>query len=97
MSNAFSVIRQIYVKGKATMYTPKDFRVTDQEQISSFMQTHNFAALVSWDGKRPIASHLLFEVATKTPSGLPEQCTQVYAGSKTANVWKENLLFSHGE
>lgn len=60
MFNAFSVIRQIYVKGKATMYAPKDFRVTDQEQISSFMQAHDFAPLIRWDGKRPIASHMLF-------------------------------------
>lgn len=46
------------------MYTPKDFRVTDLEQISSFMLTNNFATLVSWDGEHPIASHLLFEVVT---------------------------------
>lgn len=46
------------------MYTPDDFRVTDLEQISSFMQMNNFATLVSWAGKRLIASHLLFEVVS---------------------------------
>ncbi len=46
------------------MYIPKDFQVNDPEQINAFMQANNFAALVSWDGKRPIASHLLFEVIT---------------------------------
>ena len=46
------------------MYIPKDFLVTDQEQIANFMQMNNFATLVSSDGERPVASHLLFEVVT---------------------------------
>ena len=36
------------------MYTPNDFRVTDQEQISAFMQANNFATLVNWDGERAL-------------------------------------------
>ena len=51
------------------MYIPKDFEVNDLEQINSFMQANNFATLVSWNGGRLSASHLLFEVVTGDPSG----------------------------
>ena len=56
------------------MYIPKDFRVTDQKQINFFMQANNFATLVSWDGERPIASHLLFEVVISGPAELTLNC-----------------------
>ena len=49
------------------MYTPKSFQVTDLEQISSFMQSNNFATLVSWDGGHITASQLLFEVVAGNP------------------------------
>jgi transcriptional regulator len=71
-------------KGKATMYTPNDFRVTDQEQISAFMQTNNFATLVSWDGERLAASHLLFEVVTGDPTVLTLNCHLARAN----NQWR---------
>ena len=56
------------------MYTPNDFRVTDHDQISHFMQVNNFAALVSGDGERLVASHLLFEVVTGDGNELTLNC-----------------------
>ena len=43
------------------MYVPGHFRVTDQAQVDAFIRRHDFGTLVSWDGERPIASHLLLE------------------------------------
>ncbi len=56
------------------MYIPKEFQVTDLEQISAFMQANNFASLVSWDGKQPVASHLLFEVVGGGPAEFSLNC-----------------------
>jgi transcriptional regulator len=56
------------------MYTPNDFRVTDQEQIQAFMQANNFATLVSSEGGRLMASHLLFEVVPGDPAELTLYC-----------------------
>ena len=56
------------------MYIPRDFQVNDPEQISAFMQANNFATLVTWDGERPIASHLLFEVVTAGATELTLNC-----------------------
>ena len=44
------------------MYVPGHFRVTDQATIDAFIRQHDFATLVSWDGARPVASHLLLEL-----------------------------------
>ena len=43
------------------MYVPGHFRETDQRAIDAFIRRHDFATLVSWDGERPVASHLLLE------------------------------------
>jgi transcriptional regulator len=56
------------------MYTPNDFQVTDQAQINAFMQANNFATLVSMEGGRLIASHLLFEVMPGNPGDLTLNC-----------------------
>ena len=64
------------------MYIPKDFLVTDREQIASFMQMNNFATLVSWDGERPVASHLLFEVATDDRNELTLNCHMARANDQ---------------
>jgi transcriptional regulator len=71
-------------KEKATMYIPKDFRVDDQEQINAFMQANNFATLVSWNGGRLVASHLLFEAVTGDPSELTLNCHLARAN----NQWR---------
>jgi transcriptional regulator len=44
------------------MYVPAHFREQDQTLIDDFLRRHDFATLVSWDGERPIASHLLLEL-----------------------------------
>jgi len=90
MSNTLSVIRLICAKEKATMYTPKGFRVTDLEQINSFMQTNNFATLVSWDGERLIASHLLFEVMTGNPGEFTLNCHLARANDQWRTFSPEN-------
>jgi transcriptional regulator len=44
------------------MYTPKLYREEDRGKILQFLQQHDFATLISYDGERPVASHLLVEV-----------------------------------
>jgi len=44
------------------MYVPGHFRETDQATLDGFIRQHDFATLVSWDGARPVASHLLLEL-----------------------------------
>lgn len=44
------------------MYTPKLYREEDREKILGFLHQHDFATVVSYDGERPVASHLLVEV-----------------------------------
>jgi transcriptional regulator len=44
------------------MYTPKLYREEDREKILEFLRENEFATLVSYDGRSPVASHLLVEV-----------------------------------
>jgi len=44
------------------MYTPKLYREEDQSKIVEFLRQNEFAALVTYDGEKPTASHLLVEV-----------------------------------
>ncbi|MEO8357971.1 MAG: FMN-binding negative transcriptional regulator [Chloroflexota bacterium] len=44
------------------MYTPKLYREESREKILEFLQQNDFAALVCYDGEKPVASHLLVEV-----------------------------------
>lgn len=44
------------------MYTPKLYREEDRTRILEFIQQNDFATVVSHDGEKPIASHLLVEV-----------------------------------
>jgi transcriptional regulator len=44
------------------MYIPKLYREEDGEKILEFLRENEFATLVSYDGRRPVASHLLVEV-----------------------------------
>jgi len=41
------------------VYVPKNFAEDDPERVNAFVRRHPFGALVTWDGERPIASHLL--------------------------------------
>jgi transcriptional regulator len=44
------------------MYIPKLYREEDRVKILEFIQQNDFAALVSYDGEKPIASHLLMGI-----------------------------------
>jgi len=44
------------------MYLPKLYREEDKERILEFLKRNNFAAVVSFDGERPIATHVPTEV-----------------------------------
>ncbi len=44
------------------MHIPKYYREEDREKILEFLHQNNFAALVAYDGEKPIASHLMVEV-----------------------------------
>ncbi len=45
------------------MYISKLYREEDREKILEFLHQNDFATVVSYDGERPVASHLLVEVA----------------------------------
>lgn len=45
------------------MHIPKYYREEDHEKIVAFLRQNNFPALVSFDGEKPIATHLPIEVA----------------------------------
>lgn len=44
------------------MYTPKLYREEDHDKILEFLRQNEFATLVTYDGEKPTASHLLMEV-----------------------------------
>jgi transcriptional regulator len=44
------------------MYTPKLYREEDRGKILEFLQQNDFAILVTYDGEKPTASHLLVEI-----------------------------------
>jgi len=44
------------------MYIHKFYREEDREKILEFLQQNDFAALVTYDGEKPTAGHLLMEV-----------------------------------
>lgn len=44
------------------MHIPKYYREEDHERILAFLKQNNFPALVSFDGERPIATHVPVEV-----------------------------------
>ncbi len=44
------------------MYTPKLYREEDRAKIIEFMRQNEFAILVTYDGDKPTASHLLVEI-----------------------------------
>jgi transcriptional regulator len=44
------------------MYIPKLYREEDKEKILEFLRANNFPALITYDGEKPIATHLPVEV-----------------------------------
>ena len=51
------------------MYIPHDFVEQDPVYIRDFIRTHSFGTIVTWDGNRPIATRLLFNIVERP---LPE-------------------------
>lgn len=50
------------------MYISKLYREEDRAKIVEFLQQNEFATLVSFDGEKPTASHLLMEVVAQGES-----------------------------
>ena len=44
------------------MYIPKLYREEDREKILEFLRQNDFATLVTYDGEKPVASHLLMGI-----------------------------------
>lgn len=44
------------------MHIPRFFRQEDRQTILEFLRRNDFATLVAYDGEKPVASHLLFEI-----------------------------------
>jgi transcriptional regulator len=44
------------------MYIPKYYREEDRQKILAFLKQNNFAAIVTFDGEKPIATHIPVEV-----------------------------------
>jgi transcriptional regulator len=44
------------------VYIPKYYREEDRKEILAFLKQNNFAALVTFDGEKPIATHTPMEV-----------------------------------
>lgn len=66
------------------MFIPKYYREEDREQILAFLKHHNFPAIVSFDGEKPIATHTPVEIAEDAQGNLT-----IYAHMSRANPqWK---------
>ncbi len=52
------------------MYIPRRYEELDSKTIEAFIRANDFAALVSFDGERPIASHLLLDLTGREDGGL---------------------------
>lgn len=44
------------------MYIPKQYREEDRQTLLAFLKQNNFAALVTFDGEKPVATHTPVEV-----------------------------------
>lgn len=65
------------------MYTPKLYREDDRGKILEFLRQNEFVTLVSYDGEKPVASHLLVEVR--------EEGEQLFVNghmSRANSLWK---------
>jgi transcriptional regulator len=50
------------------MYIPKLYREEDREKILVFLRQNDFATLVTYDGEKPVASHLLMGIVEEGES-----------------------------
>lgn len=44
------------------MYVQREYREEDRDKLIQFIREHSFATLVSYDGEKPVATHLPFVV-----------------------------------
>ena len=79
------------------MYIPKLYREEDRAKILEFIRQNDFAVLVTYDGEKPVASHLLMEVV--------EEGEKIFVNghmSRANSQWKtfeknpEVLVIFHG-
>ena len=67
------------------MYIPKYYREEDRQEILAFLKHNNFAALVTFDGEKPIATHTPVEVVES------ENGWTIYGHFSRANVQRKTL------
>ncbi len=66
------------------MYIPRLYRQEDRAEILAFLRQHNFPALVSYDGQRPIATHVPVEIV----EGSGEQITILSHMARANKQWQ---------
>ena len=67
------------------MYIPKYYREEDRKEILAFLKQNNFAALVTFDGDKPIATHTPVEVVES------ENGWTIYGHISRANAQKKTF------
>lgn len=67
------------------MYIPKYYREEDRQKIFAFLKQNNFAALVTFDGEKPIATHMPVEVVES------EKGWTIYGHLSRANAQKKTF------
>jgi len=67
------------------MYIPKYYREEDRKEILAFLKQNNFAALVTFDGEKPIATHAPVEVVES------ENGWTIYGHISRANAQKKTF------
>ena len=67
------------------MYIPKYYREEDRKEILAFLKHNNFAALVTCDGERPIATHTPVEIVESENGWI------VYGHISRANAQKKTF------
>lgn len=65
------------------MYIPRLYRQEDRAEILAFLHQHNFPALVSYDGQKPIATHIPVEIV----EGPGEQITILSHMARANKQW----------
>lgn len=67
------------------MFIPKYYREEDRQKLLAFLKQNNFAALVTFDGEKPIATHTPVEIV-ETENGWT-----IYGHISRANAQKKTL------
>ena len=79
------------------MYIPKLYREEDKAKILEFIRQNDFAVLVTYDGEKPVASHLLMEVIEEGETLFVNgHMSKANAHWKTFEKHPEVLVIFHG-